>query len=234
MECLEFRKLVGADPGNPSLEARAHRDVCASCASYLSEMQALDRTILKALQVPVEVGPRPIVEGVSQPAARRPVTPRTRWYALAASVIGGVLVGTLLFTSGPRASIARSAVEHLDHEPHALVVTQEPENARQLSRVLNRAGISLRPEVGTVSYAKTCWFRGSRVPHFVVQSDGGPVTVLVLRNETVPLPVDFTELGHAGTIVPSGPGSIAIIGDAETNLEQITQRIKDAVIWSQP
>ena len=234
MECLEFRQSVGADPGNPSLEAQAHRDLCAGCASYLSEMQALDRTILKALQVPVAAEQGPIPGSVPQPAARRPATPRTRWYALAASVIGGVLIGTLLFTSGPKASIARSTVEHLEHEPHALIVTQESENPRQLSKVLNRGGISLRPEVGTVSYAKTCWFRGSRVPHFVVQSDGGPVTVLVLRNETVPSPVNFSEQGHAGTIVPSGPGSIAIIGGAETSLEQISQRISDAVIWSQP
>lgn len=226
MQCLEFRRAAGGDPGHLSAEAQAHADACAACAGYLGELRAQDRTILRALQVPV-----PAEHRMAAASKHARATPRRRWYALAASILGGVLIGTLLFTSGPRQSIAKDAVDHVNHEPHALVVTQTPADPKKLAGVLNRAGLSLRPGIGTVSYAKTCWFRGRRVPHLVVQTDTGPVTVMVLRNEIVPEPVNFTERGFAGKIIPAGPGSIAIIGDDDAELTQISQRVTDAVIW---
>jgi Protein of unknown function (DUF3379) len=230
LECLEFRRAAGGDPGHLSVEAQAHCDSCARCAGYMAELIALDRTILKALQVPL---PATQTRGRETGASGPESAPRGRWYALAASIMGGVLIGTLLFTGGSRESLARDAVAHLEHEPQALVVTLDAEDPAKLSKVLNRGGISLRPEIGTVFYAQTCWFRGHRVPHLVVQTDRGPVTVMVLRNESVPAPVNFAEHGYSGTIVPSGRGSIAVIGDADADLEQISRRVADAVIWQQ-
>ena len=114
---------------------------------------------------------------------------RRRWYALAASIVAGVLVGSLLWVGGPRNSLAQDVLAHMDHEPEAFVVTTTPADAAVLGRVLERGGIRLRPEVGTVSYANSCRFRGRTVPHLVVQTDGGPVTVMVLRNERPDAPV---------------------------------------------
>jgi hypothetical protein len=70
------------------------------------------------------------------------------------------------------------------------------------------------------------------VPHLVVQTDGGPVTVMVLRNETLDAPVSFNEDGYSGRIVPAGPGSIAVIGSGETDLEQVAERVTAAVKWN--
>ena len=121
----------------------------------------------------------------------------------------------------------------MDHEPEALVVTTTPADDAVLGRVLERGGIRLRPEVGTVSYANSCRFRGRTVPHLVVQTDGGPVTVMVLRNEPLDAPVRFAEERFTGTIVPAGPGSIAVIGTGDADLEQITERVLAAVDWGQ-
>jgi len=40
-----------------------------------------------------------------------------RWYALAASIVAGVLVGSLLWVGGPRNSLAQDVLAHMDHEP---------------------------------------------------------------------------------------------------------------------
>ena len=69
-----------------------------------------------------------------------------------------------------------------------------------------------------VSYAQSCRFRGEKVPHLVVQTDAGPVTVMVLRNEKVTAPVKFAEQGYVGTILPAGPGSVAVIGPTGADL----------------
>jgi hypothetical protein len=66
----------------------------------------------------------------------------------------------------------------------------------------------------------------------VVQTGAGPVTVMVLRNETVEAPVSFDEQGYSGTIMPAGPGSIAVIGTAHANLDHVAERVLAAVEWT--
>ena len=229
MDCLEFRRLAGADPQHPDAAVLEHAAGCPRCAGYLRQTLELDRHILAALSVPV-----PLVAGRAKSAAASVSgLDRRRWYALAASIVAGVLVGSLLWVGGPRNSLAQDVLAHMDHEPEAFVVTTTPADDAVLGRALERGGIRLRPEVGTVSYANSCRFRGRTVPHLVVQTDGGPVTVMVLRNEPLDAPVRFAEDRFTGTIVPAGPGSIAVIGGSDAELEQITERVLAAVDWRQ-
>jgi hypothetical protein len=228
MDCLQFRRIAGANPQQLDAAAQSHAEACPGCAEHLRQLRALDVRILAALEVPV---PAPGV-AVASPAAPVARLDRRRWLALAASIVGGVLVGTLLWVGGPRNSLALDLIEHLGHEPEALVVTQRPEDERVLGTVLERGGIRLRPEIGTVvSYANTCVFRGRRVPHLVVQTDSGPVTVMVLRHERPSGPERFDEQGIAGRIVHAGPGSIAVLGSAQADIGQVTAAVLAAVEW---
>lgn len=228
MECLAFRRAVGADPYHLDAEAVAHRDTCPGCAEYLRQTLALDEKVLAALKVPVpEAGARP-----GRPAgAVLPLVDRRRWLALAASIVGGVAIGSLLWVSSPRESLARAVVEHMDHEPQAFA-SVNPADPSRVERVLERGGIRLKPGIGAVSYASTCPFRGRRVPHLVVQTDAGPVTVMVLGNEKVAAPVSFAEQGYSGTIMPAGPGSIAVVGAAHANLDHVARQVLAAVEWT--
>jgi len=227
MDCLQFRRAAGADPQHLDGAARDHAEACPACAEHLVELRSLDARILAALEVPV---PRAAAAAGGTSIAVVGLD-RRRWLALAASIVAGVLVGTLLWVGGPQDSLARDLVEHLGHEPEALVVTDRPMDAARLDEVLERGGIRLRPEIGTVSYANTCLFRGRRVPHLVVQTGDGPVTVMVLRHERPARSVRFDEGGHSGQIVPVGPGSIAVIGGAEADLAQVTSTVTEAVEW---
>lgn len=228
MECLEFRRAAGADPYHLDAEAVAHRDACPRCAEFLRQTLALDEKVLAALRVPVpEVGARP----VRPTGAVLPRVDRRRWLALAASIVGGVAIGSLLWVSSPRESLATALVEHMDHEPEALA-SANPADPSRVERVLERGGIRLKPGIGTVSYASTCPFRGRRVPHLVVQTEAGPVTVMVLGNEKVETPVRFDEQGYSGTIMPAGPGSIAVVGPAHANLDHVAAQVLAAVEWT--
>ena len=229
MDCLQFRRAAGADPQHLDDAARDHAEACPACAAHLGELRSLDARIFAALEVPV---PGPVAVAAAGGTSTAVVgLDRRRWLALAASIVAGVLVGTLLWVGGPQDSLARDLVEHLGHEPEALVVTDRPMDAARLDEVLERGGIRLRPEIGTVSYANTCLFRGRRVPHLVVQTGDGPVTVMVLRHERPARSVRFDEGGHSGRIVPVGPGSIAVIGGAEADLAQVTSTVTEAVEW---
>ena len=228
MDCLEFRRTAGADPQHLEPAALAHARGCPRCAAHLRELQALDERILAALRVPLS-SPGRAVGGLRSPAG--PGLDRRRWMALAASIVAGVLVGTLLWVGNPRHSLAQDLVAHLAHEPEALAPTDLPVDPARAGEVLARGGIRLRPEAVTVTYANSCEFRGHLVPHLVVRTGEGPVTVMVLRDERPARPVDFREQGYAGRIVPAGPGSIAVIGAAGTDLEAITASVLAAVEW---
>lgn len=224
MDCREFRREAGADPAHLGEAAAAHRDGCPACAEFLRQTLALDDRIRAALRVPV---PKRVRAGRALPV----IAPR-RWLALAASIVGGVAVGTMLWIAGPRGSLAEDLVKHLAHEPGAMVATEVAASPTTVAEVLDRAGVRLRPGVGVVSYANTCPFRGDKVPHLVVQTATGPVTVMVLRHERVAHPVQFDEGGYAGTIVPVGPGSIAVIGhQPAADLDAIARQLSGAVEW---
>jgi len=228
MECLEFHRAAGADPGHLSVEAAAHRDACPTCAEFLRQTLVLDERILAALSVPV---PEHGAAAVAPNVVAFPRIERRRWIALAASIAGGVLIGSLLWVSAPRVSLAEDVVKHMAHEPGVMVMSSAPEDASRVERVMERGGIRLRSDAGMVSYAQTCRFRGEKVPHLVVQTDAGPVTVMVLRNEKVTAPVKFADQGYAGTILPAGPGSVAVIGPTGADLSQVAERVAAAVVW---
>lgn len=227
MDCLEFRRAAGADPQHLADDVRAHAEACAGCAEHLRRLRSFDQRIRAALAVPVP-------DAVGRAAGRTATTPlleRRRWMAMAASIVAGVLVGTLLWVGGPRSSLADDLINHMGHEPDALASTARPADAAELDAVLERGGIRLRPGIGTVSYANSCSFRGRTVPHLVVQTDRGPVTVMVLRHERPPAPVSFDEQGYSGRIVPAGPGSIAVIGAGGADLGQVTAEVLSQVVW---
>ena len=229
MDCREFRREAGSDPRHLGTEAASHRDSCAACAESLRRTLELDDRILAALRVPVPDAPR---AGRTGRVLHFPVIERRRWMALAASIVGGVMVGSLLWVASPRPSLAEDVVKHLDHEPGAMVVTSHDADPAAVEAVLQRAGVHLRPGVGPVSYASTCSFRGDKVPHLVVQTALGPVTVMMLRHEKVAAPVEFDEGGYAGTILPAGPGSIAVIGRAPgADLDRVAEQVRAAVQW---
>jgi hypothetical protein len=237
--CAEFRHAAGADPGHLPRLAAAHAAGCADCAAHLRQLHALDSVLLEALRVPVpavadRVARLPARAGGAAGAGARWPT-RQRWLALAASLLGGVAIGTLLWVSSPRPSLAQALAEHMTHEPESMIVTTEPADPDTLAAVLAEGGIRLRPGAGRVSYANTCEFRGADVPHLVVQTERGPVTVMILRDERAVARRSFNLAGHHGAIVPAGPGSIAVIGvDRESDREfinGIARELAGAIEW---
>jgi hypothetical protein len=165
-------------------------------------------------------------------AARRAgALDRRRWASLAGSVLAGVLVGTLLWSGGSGNSLGDDLLSHIEAEADATAAATGPADNSAVARALERGGIRLGAEAGAVRYARNCRFRGRTVLHLVLQNGTNPVTVLVLRGEPVEVPVSFTGRGLSGRIVPAGPGSIAVVGTAETDFDQVAARTASAVEW---
>lgn len=226
MNCLEFRRNVGAEPSASGAGIEAHRAECPACARYQDELRAMDSLIGRALAVDaarIRKGDAP-----AEPAGatqRRP-----RWLALAASIVIGISVGLALWLSAPRPSLAREVIGHVAHEPDAMSGTA-PIAQASLAGVLDPEGTRLRPGLGDVTFAMRCVFEGHVVPHLVVRTAGGPVTVLLLRHRSVSERVELAEQGYVGVVLPAPRGSIAIVGRDLKDLDGIAQQVFEAVDW---
>ena len=163
-------------------------------------------------------------------ARRRTAAVHPRWASLVGSVLAGAVAGAWLWSGEPGNSLADDVLSHIEDEVPA-VAAGGPAPAESVSRVLEQGGIRLRPGAGDVRYANTCRFRGHSVPHLVLQSEGGPVAVLVMRNEPVAAAESFTGSGFSGRIEPAGPGSIAVVAAAGVDLERFAAQVRAAVEW---
>ena len=234
IDCSQYRRAILANPHDTDVELAAHRDSCGECAAYTERLLRFEGKLERALRVQ----PADAAKGGMVTALRPRRTPVARkWLALAASVLVGVGIAGALWLAAPHTSLAADVVAHMAGEPQAWTRTDVPVPAPELDFVLRNAHMRLLPDAGLVSYAQSCLFRGHRVPHLVVQTDMGPVTVMVLVHESVSKPTAFDEHGYRGTLLPvAGHGSIAVLAkDQSGNLdavESVASRVRAAIEWT--
>jgi hypothetical protein len=264
MDCNLYRRTVLAEPelirrGPVSADLQAHRESCHLCAEYTLQVLRFESRLERALRVDVSAsggGAAGAGAGAAagaasagakvvpfrakrrgQSAAARPPGLRNRWLGIAASALLAVVVAGALWLSAPGSSLAADVVTHMAEEPQAWRVTDVAVPDSALEAVLRDSHLRLGNGAGIVSYASACAFRGHIVPHLVVQTGSGPVTVMVLVHEHVSQSVPFNEEGYRGVIVPvAGHGSLAVLTrapDTDTHgIEQIARRVASSIVWT--
>ncbi|MEZ5500943.1 MAG: DUF3379 family protein [Steroidobacteraceae bacterium] len=209
MSCEAARLRIGGEPGVSDEALRAHIAGCPSCGQLQREMQELDARIHRALHTQL-----PAADNVvALPAAAGALVRRPQWQrmALAATVLVAVLGAVVTFAIRPTPSLAAALAAHVAHEPTSW--DERPRvDPRDLEAVLRRSDLHLSPDgASRVTYAMSCWFRGSFVAHLVVHTEEGPVTIMPLPGISVAGEEAFTEGDYSGVIVPVSHGSIAVI-----------------------
>jgi hypothetical protein len=218
MNCQEARLQIGADPGADDPRIAEHIAQCEECARFRQELREMDKVISAALRVDFDVtAPRAVR------VSRRPL------WAIAASV-AVVLIGALAWLLNPRDTFAAQAVDHVEGEAFALVRTSQPTDPAELAGILSHAGVRLKPDAMLVSYAAACKFRGHVVPHLVVQTQEGPVAVMVLAEETVKSK-RIDEDGYRGVVVPAPRGSLVILGQ-DGDVRSVAATVLNALDYS--
>jgi Protein of unknown function (DUF3379) len=235
MDHARYRMLISADPHSSDPELRGHRDSCAECSLYTERLLRFEARLERALNV--DIPTRAKVLPFARTAATRPAKSWRR-LAIAASVLLCVAVAAGIWIALPGASLAADVVAHMAGEPEAWRLTDVAVPDTDLNDVLRDSKLRMGAAAGIVSYAASCAFRGHRVPHLVVQTPSGPVTVMVLVHESVSRATQFDEQGYRGTIVPMpGHGSIAVLmqdsgGTHARDFQGIAAQVRAAVVWT--
>jgi len=230
VNCLEFRRAVGAEPFSADAAIEAHAAGCATCARHREELRAMDALLVRAMRIdPAPAPGRPASD--RSPESGGPASIPRRWLAMAASLVAGVLVGAALWLSHPEPSLAQEVIGHALHEPDSWATRRAVAEDR-LEEVLGPSGIRLRAEADLVTYARRCFFERHWVPHLVVQTSQGPVTVFLLGHREVDGPERVEDQGLVGVVLPAPRGSIAVVGRDVKDLDAIARQVFDAVDWN--
>ena len=240
MDCSEYRRSVLADPHDANPELALHRNSCGDCREYTGRLLRFEGRLERALRVSAPAAgdarraPRS-VRGVRIPSGV--LRARRGWLAAAASVLVVLAVAGSLWLAATPPSLASAVVAHVADEPQAWSGGDAPVASPELAQVLRGAHMRLGADAGMVSYAQSCLFRGRHVPHLVVQTSRGPVTVMVLVHESVSKAVPFDEDGYRGIILPSpGHGSLAVLLRGQdvgaSAIKQIAERVQGAIEWT--
>ena len=232
--CEDYRETIAANPSSNVCDA--HIEECESCRTFRDEMRALDETIGRALRLSV---PELAIPELPELDTGNVTTLQTKrfgaptWLALAATVaVAAVLGFRMLSHEITNMSLTEQIISHIDHEPYALRVTDKPVSDKRLARVLPATVSTFDNDDALITYAQSCIINGNTVPHLVIQGERGPITILLMQEESVPEAQQFMGEHINGVILPVGSGSIAIIGEEGEALDQVKQKVRNSVTWS--
>jgi hypothetical protein len=215
-QCRHARVAIGGDPHDLSPGVKAHLAGCAGCSRFLLETLALDGRVRSALELPIHR----FRSAAAAPARR---------FALAASVVLAMLIGGGFWLLSPQPALASEVLDHVRHEGGSWGA-HEVLSGAALAEVLQQAGVKFDTSMPVV-YAMACPFHGHRVPHLVVQTASGPITVMLLAHEKVSARQEFSADGYQGVLLPAGSGSVAVLMQNGKVPEAIAAQVVSGVRW---
>lgn len=246
MKCDDYKQAIAADPAESFADGAGHVAACSSCADYKAEMLALDESIAKALSFDVSglrMPELPELDGEDENVVNLPFKRKARitmpsWVGIAAgfalaAFLGVQFLATDITNDADKDQLlAAQVLAHLDHEPQALLPTNAVVAKERLAAVVNDDVGTMDRNIGLVTYAMSCVINGRTIPHLVIQGEKGPITLLLMPDEMVSMPVPLMGESINGVILPVGNGSIAIVGRRDERLDEIKERVMNSVEWS--
>lgn len=237
IDCLTFRRRLLEDPQQETRAMARHEANCPTCAAYTRQVRATDRQLAELLdvEVPPALAER-IQLAVNFERTPQPQKHRSLWLAIAASLLLAIFVGILWLDGRPtidslhQVTLNESVLHHINDEIHVLR-QPGPVGPYKVERLFAHFGATLTGPIGPVSFAAECKMRHKTGVHLVIPGEMGAITVLFMPGEMTDHQEAIITKRFAGKILPTGWGSIAIVGEKGEHLEQLTSRLQKVVEW---
>lgn len=231
MICEQARMEIGATPDEGSPELEAHLAGCPACREFRLETRELNARIRHALQLfPPGVTPlQPVIAAGAANAAGRPAW--RRGWALAAAVLLAVTALILVRPGASNTALAAEIAAHVvDPEEAGSWDNTEVVAAGVLDRVLRGTGVVVETaRAEKIVYAHSCVLRGRSVPHLVVRTAIGPLTVLPLVGESLSGEQVFSESGLSGVLIPQSGGAIAVLARGPADVRVVARELAQSI-----
>ncbi|MGN6092658.1 MAG: DUF3379 family protein [Luteibacter jiangsuensis] len=213
MNCLDFRRRVGAEPRSRDPELLAHRDACKEgCAAFWQRAQRFEDDLEAALAVPVPEGLADrILLAQATGERRRQVGRRRAFMALAASLLIAFTGAGLFWRQADLRSLPALAVAHMPEEMGALNLTQPITDAQVEAGFVGRATRLKGPAPAGVTYVHDCMVGPYPAVHAVTRMNDEPVVALYMPGKMIDKGGDFHRDGWDGREVPLSGGTLVVL-----------------------
>jgi len=226
MNCLEFRRELGANPHSTDAAFLRHRQECAGCAEAFARASGFEITLRRAMDIPA---PEQLAESIllaqaTREQRQRQFYRRTSVLALAASVV-------LAFGIGMRARaepLTVLAVDHLREEAAALTLTK-PVAPQSVREAFATRGITLTDVPEGVSFVGCCPMGRHLTVHLVMRDNNQPVTVIYVVDQRDGSRTDFQREGWRGRSVPLGGGTLILLAQDSSRFDAVEKLWRTAI-----
>jgi len=226
MRCLEVHHSLNTEPSKKTEEVLNHLKICPECKRYARQLDQFEHNLSNQLRIVAPEGlAYRILLNQNLKTHQHNQQTRRRWYGIAASIaLTLTLVSGVLYFNQPD-SLDQIALLHVKNEQHHLTDKNNIQ-LTALNHILNPLRIKLDQSIGTINYAGTCQIGSHRGGHIVIQGETAPITLLLMPGEHIPHKEKVKGENYKGIIFPVETGSIALIGEGDTDLEPLLNKIK--------
>lgn len=109
-------------------------------------------------------------------------------------------------------------VEHIEEDPELMTGEHIFKSDAEMQNLFASVGAKLDQPLDGMSYAGECWLDGQLGLHVVMQTEQGPVTVIVMPGQQLAAMEAFEASGYQGEMLPVKGGVVAIVGNS---MEQV-------------
>ena len=222
MDCLSFRRRLLVDPQHRDAAMDAHSAACEQCQNFLGAAMRFERQLDRTAKVTVadDLSAR-ILMRISNPS-------RTNKYWSMGAVAGIAILITIAvwFTAYPSAQ--RQVASYLSAHGYT-TQSNAPTAAADAATILRKLGVRASDTIGPVASAMPCVVGQKAAVHLVLESDHGPVTVLVLPFTEVAKTARFKVGDQVPLIAPCPRGSIAVAGTPQAAVDAARARVERAI-----
>jgi hypothetical protein len=229
MNFSEFKRWLGSDPGSQDPEFLRARESSPEFAAAAAESERFERSLQRALALPA---PQGLTDRLKQLAERKHAAPPSRYFALAASVVLAVSAAVIVWRadSGSQ-SIEQYVASHYDLDGPMVLQRGEGRVASDVEELLASFDLRMTPDAaGRVGYIMLCPTPAGIGVHFMLHTDIGPVTVIVMPATPVDDGKRFDFDGMQAQLVALDRGSAAIIGRSDQDIDGMYAFVQQSIL----
>jgi hypothetical protein len=233
MNCLDFRRRIGAEPRSRDPELLDHRDTCKDgCAAFWQRAQRFEDDLEASLTVPVPEGLADRILLAHATGERRQQVRRNRtWMAMAASILIVFVGAGLFWRQADLNSLPALAVAHMPEEIDSLNLTQPMTDAQVEAGFVGRATRLKGPAPVGVTYVHDCTVGPYPAVHAVSRMNDEPVVALYVPGKMIDKSVDFHRDGWDGRQVALSRGTLVVMaqGASRRTMAAVERGWRDAI-----
>ncbi len=225
MNCDDFIQQLMQDPHCKDADFMRHKSSCADCARAWDEEMAFESRLRQAASIdlpPLHCDPQAVVSWWQRPRV---------WIAggvlLLALTLTGLHLSRYLFAEE---RLPQLVLQHIDKEP-LLLRRHERLPVDEVAHKLADQGFMLLKIPQNVVAAEPCWMRRGRGMHLVLAGRNGPVTILLMPQESAAAPHAITAPSKNGLLLPTDFGVMAVVGAPGEPVAEMAQEMRKELRW---